>query len=109
MKLSIQLLLEKEPPQKKQTSSYAKPSIEEKVKDAICMCESGHDSKEDWEFLRKVNNALMKLPNLNSRQKNLLKMITPVLRKHSSASGGKIELDSEKLADAGALFNYEDK
>jgi hypothetical protein len=111
MRVKIQLMLEQDKvPDKKQTAAYKKPSIEERVKDAICMCDSGHDSREEWEFLRRVYNALMKIKKPNERHKALIKQIVPVLRKHQSASGstGPIDFNTEKLADAGALFNYED-
>lgn len=108
MKLQINLLLDKIP-SKDSTKNRAELPIEDQVRHAVTLCDSGHESREEWEFLRRVNNALMKIPKLNKRQANLLKLITPCLRRHASASGGKIEMDSEKLSDAGALFNYEDK
>lgn len=110
-RIQIQLVLEKDKvPEKTKTNSYRKPSIEERVKDAICMCDSGHESREEWEFLRRVYNALMKIKKPNERHKALIKQITPTLRRNQSASGttGPINFDTEKLADAGALFNYED-
>ena len=109
--MKIQLVLEKDQvPEKKQTASYRKPSIEERVKDAICLCESGHESREEWEFLRRVHNALMKIKKPNERQKNLISLIAPVMRKHQSASGttGPINFDTDKLSEAGALFSQKD-
>lgn len=96
--LKIGLLIDMVPPVK-ETSPRRKASIEERLRDAMCMCESGHESEEDWELLLKVHNILMKKKKLNKKQKRILDMISPFVRKHASASGGKVEIDSQKLED----------
>jgi hypothetical protein len=65
-------MIEMEPPAKEVTEKHRKPSIEERIKDALCMCESGHESREEWDLLRRVNNALMSKKKLSKRQQNLL-------------------------------------
>lgn len=84
------------PPSPEQTAAHRRPSIEERVEDAMCLCESDHETPREWEFLRNLHNKLMKHPKLNKRQKKLMDKLTAFLRKHKSASGGHVEVDTEK-------------
>ena len=72
-----------------------KSSVEEKIKDAMCLCESGHESGEEWELLRKVYNLLGKKKKLNKRQKRVLDLLHPFMMKHQSASGGDLNPNPE--------------
>lgn len=105
--IKIGLMLDIVPP-KEQTEHHRKIPLEERIKDAICLCESGHESRKEWELLRKVNNYLMQKKKLNNKQKNILKMIQPVLRKFDSGSGGHLLQDSVRLSEVDGLFNWSD-
>lgn len=83
------------------------PPIEDRVRKAMEMVEYGSGSRRDWEFLRRVNNCLVKkykARKCNDRMLNILKMIQPTMEKygqydhegvescpelHSSATGAK--------------------
>lgn len=98
--LKISMMIELPPPSKQETSSSAKrqPSAEERVNSAIELCQSGHESREEWELLRKVNNHLSKKKSLSNREKRVLAKIAAFLQKHQSASGGKIESPLEQVS-----------
>ena len=55
-------------------------SVEEEVKQAVEMIESGHDSLTEWKLLNKLCRELSK--RKDSRSKNLMKMIEPVMSKY---------------------------
>lgn len=77
MKLSISIEMPKmEEPRKD------KPSLEEKVRDCLECIESNEDSRKEWEFIRTLNNKLMKKKRKGSRATNLLEMIAPVIEKY---------------------------
>ena len=62
--------------------SIEKPdtSIEEEVRQAIEMIDSGHDSYVEWKLLNKLARELR--PRKDARSKNLMEMIDPVLQKY---------------------------
>lgn len=91
------MLIQLPVPEPEKTKPYNKIPIEERIEDAMCLCESGHESQAEWNFLRKVNNYLTKKKNLNKKQKLILDKVSKFLRQHSSASGGQIDVDSEKV------------
>ena len=94
--LKIALMLSLPTPSSQATGKPRKPPVEERVRDAMDLCESGHESLEEWEFLRRVHNYLQKKKKLTSRQARILKELTPFIRKHASASGGEVLSDSTK-------------
>lgn len=103
MKQKITILIDSVPSPEK-TKKSAGPSVEERVQDALELINSGHESRAEWEFIRRVNNYLMKKSQLNSREKNVLAMIQPCIKKHGMQSGSHIEQDTDRLAEIGELL-----
>lgn len=91
-------------PSPEKTAKSRGPSVEERIQDALDMIDSGHESRSDWEFIRRVNNCLMKKPKLSTREKDILAMIQPCIKKHGMASGSQVEQDSDRLAEIGELI-----
>jgi hypothetical protein len=75
-------MLQTEPPAPNKNKSIEKPdtSIEEEVRQAIEMIDSGHDSYVEWKLLNKLARELR--PRKDARSKNLMEMIDPVLQKY---------------------------
>lgn len=83
MKVSVSVGLDM--PKTRCAKEEGKLSIEERVRDAIDMVESGHESRRDWEFLRRLNNAIMKKYNCgkcNERMLNILMTLQPIMEKY---------------------------
>jgi|TARA_R110000868_G_scaffold411428_1_gene703892 Ca2+-binding EF-hand superfamily protein len=80
--MKIQIMLQTEPPAPNKNKSIEKPdtSIEEEVRQAIEMIDSGHDSYVEWKLLNKLARELR--PRKDARSKNLMEMIDPVLQKY---------------------------
>ena len=80
--MKIQIMLQTEPPAPNKNKSIEKPdtSIEDEVKEAIEMIDSGHDSYVEWKLLNKLAKELR--PRKDARSKNLMSMIDPVLQKY---------------------------
>lgn len=102
MRHKITVLIDAVPP--REATKPKGPSVEERVQDAIDLIDSGHESRSEWEFLRRVNNYLMKKPKLSDREKNVLALIQPCMKKHGMASGSKVEQDTDRLAEIGELL-----
>jgi hypothetical protein len=82
-RLSIKLALDNGPPAAGAGAApVPKPSLEEKVKDAILAIDcSGHDARVEWEYIRKVHSRLCEMKQ-TPRVENLLKIIEVVLSKY---------------------------
>jgi Ca2+-binding EF-hand superfamily protein len=80
--MKIQIMLQTEPPAPSKNKSIEKSdtSIEEEVRQAIEMIDSGHDSYVEWKLLNKLARELR--PRKDARSKNLMEMIDPVLQKY---------------------------
>jgi hypothetical protein len=80
--MKIQIMLQTEPPAPSKNKSIEKPdtSIEEEVRQAIEMIDSGHDSYVEWKLLNKLARELR--PRKDARSKSLMEMIDPVLQKY---------------------------
>lgn len=98
MRHKITVLIDSVPPKQE------RPPVEERIQDALELIYSGHESRSEWEFIRRVNNYLMKKEKLNEREKNILAMIQPCIKKHGMASGSKVEQDTDRLAEIGELL-----
>ena len=70
-------------------------SIEEKVEAALDLIDSGHESREEWCFIKKLNNYLMRLDKLNPRQERILNQIQPIMEKYGQMSSSKTEQKAE--------------
>lgn len=77
MKLSIQL--EMPPPQREPEKKQ--PRIEDRVREAVELCESGYCSHTEWLMLQRLCRAL-KEKKQTPRVQNLLGMIQPLLNKY---------------------------
>ena len=85
MKLSIMLDI---PVPETKSKNYPEPqdkqsSVEEEIRNAIDMVESGHDSAVEWKVLNKFARVLR--DRKDDRSKALLKMIEPVMAKYGMA------------------------
>jgi Ca2+-binding EF-hand superfamily protein len=79
--MKVQIMLAMEPPKPSKEMVEAKgPSIEEEVRQAIEMIDSGHDSYVEWKLLNKLAKELRN--RKDARSKNLMEMIDPVLSKY---------------------------
>lgn len=79
--MRIKLMLDLEPPaQNRYPEAEEKKSPEERVREAIELVESGHDSLTEWKFLNRT--ARMLRGRKDTRSKNLLEKIEPVLMKY---------------------------
>lgn len=82
--MKLQIMLAMEPPSKEKTQDCAcaddLPTIEDEVREAIEMIDSGHDSYVEWKLLNKLARELR--PRKDARSKNLMEMIDPVLQKY---------------------------
>lgn len=82
--MKLQIMLAMEPPSKKMTEGCAckddLPSVEDEVREALELIESGHDSHIEWKLLNKLARELR--PRKDARSKNLMEMIDPVLQKY---------------------------
>lgn len=78
MRLSIQLEM---PPPEKSRRVPEPMSIEDKVRDAVELCESGYCSDVEWRMLCRLRDALREKKQ-TPRIQNLLQMIQPILNKY---------------------------
>lgn len=63
-------------------------SIEDRVRDALDMIDSGHESSVEWLMINKLHKALRERKQ-TPRVRNLLKMIEPVMAKYGYYGVGK--------------------
>lgn len=91
MKLNI--MLEMGPPEGEcnYPSPENKPSVEDQVRDAIDLIESGHDSYVEWKMLNRLMSDLRGMSKKNQRVQNLIDMIDPVLNKYGMHGVEEIE------------------
>lgn len=81
MKIKVMLDLDTPSSEKtKQAVGNEEPSVEEQVRQAIEMIDSGHDSYVEWKLLNKLAKELRL--RKDARSKNLMEMIDPVLQKY---------------------------
>jgi uncharacterized protein YfbU (UPF0304 family) len=59
----------------------SQPTIEQKVRDALLMVDSGHESEVEWEYIQRVYSRLQEMKPTR-RVVNLMEMIHPVLAKY---------------------------
>ena len=80
--IRISLLLQTQPPEKS-APEYAdcKPTLEQKVKDAILIVDSHHDCPSEWDYIQRVWDKLVTLKE-TPRIRNILDMIHPVMAKY---------------------------
>lgn len=79
--MKLQILIDVPPPVEKAKEAPCPMGIEDKVRDALELIESGHESHQEWIMINKLYKALCeKKPN--KRINNLKKMIEPVLAKY---------------------------
>lgn len=82
--MKLQIMLAMEPPSKEKTQGCACkddiPSVEDEVRQAIELIDSGHDSHIEWKLLNKLAKELRSRKDARSR--NLMEMIDPVLQKY---------------------------
>lgn len=81
--MKIKMMLELDPPSSEKTKQSVVdegPTVEEQVRQAIEMIDSGHDSYVEWKLLNKLAKELRS--RKDARSKNLMEMIDPVLQKY---------------------------
>jgi hypothetical protein len=85
-----------EPGKCKDSPMSRKLTIEERVRSACELIDSNHESRKDWELIRKLNNYLMRKDKLTKREQNILKMIQPIIEKYGQHSVAGVEMDASK-------------
>lgn len=76
--MKVQLLIDVPSPE--QTANHPEPlSVEDKVKHALELIESGYKSDVEWNMIHRLYKSLKALKKPSERAQNLLKMIEPVL------------------------------
>lgn len=79
----IRIMVETETPDPQTTRQAPSPvSIEEQVRDALDLIESGHESEVEWIMINKLYNDLCKMSKKSPRIENLISLIEPVLQKY---------------------------
>ena len=56
--------------------------LEDEIRDALELIDSGHESHVEWIMINKVFKALQDRPKKSPRVQNLINMIQPVLSKY---------------------------
>lgn len=80
-RMRLHLMLELPPPvPQKQESEPTRMSLEDKVRDALELIDSGYESRVEWLMINKLYHELCKRKP-TPRVQNLKKMIKPVLAK----------------------------
>lgn len=92
MKIGLSLLIDQVP---SPAPDPCHVPLEEKVKQAICLIDSGHESREEWQWLRRLNNHLMRKDKLSAREEKILRAIQPVMEKYGANSPYKVEQKAE--------------
>lgn len=87
----IKLMLQVGIPTETRAPEYEKPSVEERVRDAIECIESGYKSDVQWLLLNKLYTSLSKKPKLSPRARNIVQMIEPLLAKYGYHKVGATE------------------
>lgn len=97
----LQISISMAMPSPEVSKAHAKPSIMDKIDECLTMIDSGHDSERHWDYIKRLNDCLMKKPSLTPKQAKILKMIQPAIKKYGRAAGA--EQDTERLVEIGAL------
>jgi len=71
-------------------------SIEEKVRAACELIDSCHESRKEWQLIRKLNNYLMRKKNRTKRQESILRMMQPTIEKYGQYAPEGVEQDASK-------------
>jgi len=86
MKKKVSVLISLDIPQvgtSKADPATQELSVEEKVRAACELIDSGHESRTEWQLIRRLNNYLVRRKdNLTDRQRNVLLMIQPIIEKY---------------------------
>lgn len=80
--MKIQIMLEAGMPKSAPQPHDNKKSVEQQVKEAIDLVDTGYCSHVEWLLLNKLYKSLAARPKPTPRIKNLINMIEPVLAKY---------------------------
>jgi len=58
------------------------PTVEERVKDALDLIDSGHESPVEWRMISRLYNSLCALAKPSKRAINLIETMEPILAKY---------------------------
>jgi hypothetical protein len=73
-------------------------TIEDKVEAACDLIDSGHESRHEWNLIRKLNNELVRrkqMGRLGKRGEKLLEMMAHVINKYGNEDPRGVEFDPE--------------
>jgi hypothetical protein len=86
----VKILVDIQMPETAEKTVVPKLSVEQQVRDAIELIESGYDSIIEWKMIKRIYEDLMKRgpSRWNTRHRNLIKMIEPTLSKYGYHCGG---------------------
>lgn len=93
MKLSLAIEM---PAPKMERKACPRPSVEDRVREALECIDSGYDSSVEWTLINSMYRKLRSLKRPNERAKNLIKMIEPVLSKFGYHSTDNLPHTSRK-------------
>jgi dUTPase len=78
--MSVRILVEVAPPQPEKTGKSCGMSVEDKVRHALQLIDSGYRSDVEWSMINRLYKSLLRAPK-NERTQSLIEMIKPVLAK----------------------------
>lgn len=81
MKIRVLLQTETVPDPTPEDDTSPAP-VEDQVRDALECIESGYNSEKEWRMIRKLYQALVKMPRKSPRVQNLINMILPVVSRY---------------------------
>jgi hypothetical protein len=94
--MKIQIMMDMGVPPKGQQEEHE--CLEERVESCCELIESAHESREEWDFIRSLNNKLVRLKRankLNDRGHKILEMIAPIINKYGNQDPRYVERDIE--------------
>lgn len=80
--MRLNILLDLPPPPPAPQAMSHSVSVEEKVRDALNLIDSGHESPVEWRMVCRLFRHLQEKGKISRREQNLLDMIQPVLAKY---------------------------
>lgn len=94
--MKIQLIIDQ--PMPKPGCCDKPDTLEDKVEAACDLIDSGHESREEWDFVRALNNELVKRKQkgrLGPRGAKLMEMMAKVINKYADEDPRGVDQDPE--------------
>jgi len=78
--MKIKILIDTPAPKREEV----RPSLSERVDEALELIDSGHESRREWTFIRNLNNKLCKRDKLSTKLQRILEKIQPIIYKYGN-------------------------